>query len=232
MPELDIPRSLQRLGTFRILEDDPPANHRPREFTALLINAPVVTAGYAGWAKVARPRKKALTEWVGRDPASISLDFILDNFDEGKGLYVESQCQILDELGGIEKDDPEPPLLVLETNPDPLMPHGFRRAAHNRWFIESLSWDAAATRYNNAGNRIRAQGSIVFTQYVQDDRLKPRKVKNAKITSYVIKEGDTLRKIAALPRVYGDAKQWKKIAKANNIRDPNKLKKGRRIKIP
>lgn len=231
MTELSIPRSLERKGTFRILEDDPPANHRPREFTALLIDAPVVTAGYAGWAKVARPRKKALTEWVGRDPASITLSFIIDNFDEGAGLYVESQCQILDELAGIEKDDPEPPLLILETDPDPLMPHGFRRAAHNRWFIESLSWDAANVRYNNAGNRVRATGTIVFTQHVQDDRIRV-KVKNPKITTYIVKKGDTLRKIAALPQVYGDSKQWKKIAKANGIRDPNKLRVGRRIKIP
>lgn len=47
---------------------------------------------------------------------------------------------------------------------------------------------------------------------------------------YVIRKGDTLRKIAN--RFYGDPGVWRQIAKANGIKNPDKLKVGRKIKLP
>lgn len=47
---------------------------------------------------------------------------------------------------------------------------------------------------------------------------------------YVIRKGDTLRKIAN--RFYGDPGVWRQIAKANGIKHPNKPKVGRKIKLP
>jgi outer membrane protein OmpA-like peptidoglycan-associated protein len=49
---------------------------------------------------------------------------------------------------------------------------------------------------------------------------------------YVIKEGDTLWKIAQ--REYGDGKQWKRLYEFNEdvIRDPNRPRRGTKIKIP
>lgn len=47
---------------------------------------------------------------------------------------------------------------------------------------------------------------------------------------YTIRKGDTLRKIAN--RFYGDPGVWRQIAKANNIKDPTRLKVGRKIKLP
>lgn len=48
--------------------------------------------------------------------------------------------------------------------------------------------------------------------------------------TYVIRKGDTLRKIAN--RFYGDPSVWRQIAKANGIKHPNNLKPGRKIKLP
>ncbi len=55
----------------------------------------------------------------------------------------------------------------------------------------------------------------------------------SKITgaSYTIKSGDTLQKISQSK--YGTTKRWKAILKANpQIKDPNKLTVGQKIKLP
>jgi nucleoid-associated protein YgaU len=47
---------------------------------------------------------------------------------------------------------------------------------------------------------------------------------------YVVKSGDSLSKIAK--SYYGNANDYKKIADANNIDDPNKIQPGQQLKIP
>ena len=47
---------------------------------------------------------------------------------------------------------------------------------------------------------------------------------------YVVKSGDSLSKIAQ--SYYGNANEYKKIADANNIADPNIIQAGQQLKIP
>jgi nucleoid-associated protein YgaU len=47
---------------------------------------------------------------------------------------------------------------------------------------------------------------------------------------YIVKSGDSLSKIAQ--SYYGSANESKKIAQANNIPDPDKIKVGQQLKIP
>ena len=49
-------------------------------------------------------------------------------------------------------------------------------------------------------------------------------------SSCIICEGDSLPSLAY--DAYGDATQWRVIARANNIHDPLRLRPGRRLKIP
>jgi len=48
--------------------------------------------------------------------------------------------------------------------------------------------------------------------------------------TYTVKAGDSLSKISRL--YYGDANQYMKIAQANNIPDPDKIKVGQQLRIP
>jgi nucleoid-associated protein YgaU len=48
--------------------------------------------------------------------------------------------------------------------------------------------------------------------------------------TYTVKAGDNLSKISKL--FYGDANQYPKIAKANDLADPDKIKVGQSLKIP
>jgi nucleoid-associated protein YgaU len=48
--------------------------------------------------------------------------------------------------------------------------------------------------------------------------------------TYTVKAGDNLSKISRL--FYGDATQYPKIVKANNLADPDKIKVGQSLRIP
>lgn len=223
------------------------AQDRNVSVTASLRSAPIVTAGYGGWSKIARPRRKALTEWNGRDPVSLEWDFLIDNLLDGRGLPVERDCRALERIAGLDAGDPEPPLVTVASDPPALMPHGLHRAAHVKWFIEELSWDEEGTIYNRSGNRVRATGRLVLTQYVEDEHLeelspvqrikkrkasskKGKKGKSSRAKTYTVKRGDTLSAIAA--RKLGKASRWREIAKLNGIRDPRRLKVGKVLKLP
>ena len=54
----------------------------------------------------------------------------------------------------------------------------------------------------------------------------------AAATTYTVKAGDTLEKIAA--RLYGDASQWRRIYDANRelLKTPNRIYPGQKLAIP
>lgn len=59
---------------------------------------------------------------------------------------------------------------------------------------------------------------------------KTKKNKNKKPKTYTVKKGDTLTKIAV--KFYSNAKAYKKIAKENKIKNPNKIRVGQKLKLP
>ena len=211
-----------------------------------ILGAPVTpTGGYGGWERIARPRRKALTEWQGNEGLSFDLTFVFDAIRDDYGAGVEPTCASLDLLGGIGEG--EPALCRIHSDPAGLIPYGFGRNPDKLWFVESINWDGDETVYNNVGNRVQVTGSIVLTEYIKDERLeeqssvarrkakkKPTKKgkgkKGAKNKTYIVKRGDSLTSIAA--RKLGSASRWREIGKLNGIRDPKNIKVGQRLKLP
>lgn len=233
-------------GTFTFTELDPKKGEKPEVMSAWAITAPIVVAGYGGWSRVPRPRKKALTEWVGRDSMSIEIEFLIDAFAQFDvrfpGVFVEKNIRALERMAGIDRDDPEPPLIEVTSVPAKLIPHNEVRASHVKWFIDALVWDRNTIITLSSGNRVRAGGTVTITQFVEDERMDTKTAvekrkrdsaeKGASKKTYIVRPGDTLSKIAARKDIYGDASKWKRIATANGIRDPKKLKVGKKLKIP
>lgn len=237
------PDVLSAQGIFRLTEIDPPPGERATSCAGYLVKPVIVTAGYGGWSRVARPRKKALTEWVGRDSTSLEIEFLLDAYTENDGLFVIGQERALERLAGLDINDPQPPLCRITSRPAALIPHNFHHASQVKWFVESIAWDKESIESNSSGNHTRIGGTLIITQYVEDERLSSlssveRRKKAAgsgrgsSRKTYVVKSGDTLSKIAARSDVYGNASKWKKIADANGIRDPKKIHVGQTLKVP
>ncbi|GIW62971.1 MAG: hypothetical protein KatS3mg090_0797 [Patescibacteria group bacterium] len=86
-------------------------------------------------------------------------------------------------------------------------------------------------------NLLFAGQKLVLPKDVVDRTPTTDKVSSAKteqrkanINEYTVKKGDHLWKIAQ--EVYGDGYAWTKIAKANNLSNPNILFTGQKLKIP
>jgi hypothetical protein len=192
-------------------------------------DSPNLVGGYGGWDIVTRPRKVGLTQWNGREPFQMDIPILFDGFHGDNGQEIEiSKLSRMALPGG----DDEPPIVKIKGPgvPDP---------GPDNWVIRDISWGTQKVMwaYNDAGvmTRMRQDAVVHVMEHVAPDRAAFAKLaskgnQGAWPKHYTVKKGDTLSKIAA--KFYKNSKKWKKIADANNIRDPKSLKVGRRLVIP
>jgi hypothetical protein len=234
------PGELGLPGTWTFEEIDPPSGRTAYNVTGWADGPVIPLLGNSGWSRVARPRKGALTEWVGRDTLALQIDFRMGVLSDNQGLELRERMRTLEKLYGVDIEDPEPPLFRLSCTPEALIPHSAHFASQNKWFIDQLTFDKELTQNNNVGNPVTTGGSMTIAVYATDELLTAAararaksKGKGGRRKTYRVRAGDTLQKIAARKDVYGNAKKWKTIAKANKIRDPKHPGKvGRILKIP
>jgi hypothetical protein len=202
-----------------------------------------IASGYGGWAVTSRQRRVGLTTWAGRDPLRMNIPLLFDGIlpRQSQELFISRLSRMAVGAGNQQ----EPPVVTVSGKgvPKPTGPV--------QWVIESIDWGTNVVwDFSNRGvmARLRQDATIHLLQYVQGDRVAFKNIKlgssvQAKPTkgqiapkgwkeTVVARHGDTLKKIAS--RVYHPANpgDWKIIAKANNIRDPNHLKVNQKIRIP
>lgn len=194
--------------------------------------APAMTGGGPILDVVPRPNKKSLTEWAGREPMSLELSFYFDEWDESNqpGMAVEKELRELERMMGIDKDDPQPPEIIVRGIPRGSVPHDVHDNSRGRWWVEAVTYEDDRTLRNDAGNRIRVFGTIKLTEVSKGTLVLPRRKRPVaqNQTRYRVKKGDTLMSIAKAKKVKGG---WRTLAKLNKIRDPRKLKVGSWIKL-
>lgn len=194
------------------------------------VGAPQITGGYAIWEKVARPHRKALTRYQGRDPFQMTLPLLLEGFDGNVSVEPEIRALEMMALPPTAGSDP-PTVTVAGAVPHPELD----------WVIGGsdppLEWDASPIWSPN-GYRIRQAVTVHLLEHVGDDSNDTATVSavgsSAAGTSaagvYVVNDGDTLQSIAALR--LGSASRWHEIADLNDIRDPRRLTVGQRLLMP
>lgn len=179
-------------------------------------------AGLSGWGRtwgrVDRPGRKPLVLADGEGLEGLSHTYLVGALD-----HQVSVEPILAELRRLANDGER----VTLVNLSPL--------ERGPWRIESVA--VTATMRQHGTNVItRAEVAVTYVEAADVSKLGPLSGGKdtgkgiTKARNYELKAGDTLRKLAV--RFYGEPDEWKRIAKANKIKDPAKLKAGRVIRIP
>lgn len=134
------------------------------EFVCLLGDgAPEITDGYGGWEAIARARNVAFTQWNGRNPLTIKIPILFDNFAEGTSL--EDDIRQLEKMAGAEINMKQPPLVLIDSNG--VVPHDAHDATQNDWVIQGIEWGDSDR--NQSGNRVRQAANVIVMEYTYDD---------------------------------------------------------------
>lgn len=212
------------------------------DFTCLLGDGPPeVTDGYGGWEAVSRARNVAFTQWNGRNPLTIKIPILFDNFANGESI--EADIRQLEKMAGAEyprKDNPslQPPLVLIDSHG--VIPHDFHDATQNDWVIQTIEWGDSDR--NEWGNRVRQAATVTIMEYVYDEviggigmrpsgKSKARAKKKAKRRHYVVKgAGETLLTIAH--HELGNSHFWRRIRDVNLTKHKKYKYKDPRKKLP
>lgn len=189
-----------------------------------------LTGGYGGWTVVSRQRRVGLTVWQGKDPLRMQIPLIFDGVIDR--VSQELNISHLGRMALPPGQIGEPPTVRVDGK-------GIPRPGPIDWVIESIDWGTHViydTDANNSLVRLRQDAIVHLLQYVAGDRAAFKSIPpGTKPASgwpkqHRVKKGETLQKIAV--QYYKDATKWKKIADANNIRDPKHPPVGKVIRIP
>lgn len=188
---------------------------------------PVPVGGYGGWELQPRPHRVAVTNWAGRNPFTLSLDVLLDGWQQELSQERKIRSLELMALPTADLTPKRPPLVRVHGLS---IPHPHQNAA---WVIQDLAW-GETLRSTSTGDRVRQQVTISLMQHVDASNIEENNIRpgtaQPKYRRYTIKKGDTLQSISR--KLLGEAKRWKELAKLNNINDPRHLKVGSHIRVP
>lgn len=190
-------------------------------------DAPQITDGYGGWVEIERPEDEPITRWASQPALRMELPLLLDSFGTGRSVERERD-QIL--ALGRKKDGRKPPPVFRVTGAVPF--------SGSKWVLEA-SPDMGEAIYQR-GTLVRQFLTLSLLSYEREDTARFRKRRGggdgAKDT-YRVKDGDTLRKIAAKLKPDADREDQRKYAnevgKLNGIRDVRReLNVGRVLQLP
>lgn len=217
----------------RLVQVDPPG----ASLTFALDPASVTqSGGVGGWEEIAHPKRPSSTEYAGQPLRSLTIDALFDGWREQRD--VENQCRILDVWGRIPPGQREPAVLQLV----------YGSYGSGRWVVNGLDWGDALR--GPGGKRLRQYVTVELLEY-RDEQVALTPVQRAKPPAsspkkpgrpssgpavrpsgrtYTVKSGDTLSRIAQSQ--LGKASRWPEVARLNQLRDPNRIKVGQRLRLP
>jgi nucleoid-associated protein YgaU len=161
--------------------------------------------------------ERAVTQFVGRDPEKLSMELFFDT-SEGGG-DVREHTQRVGDLLSVDSALGAPPRC--------------------RFVWGSLVFTAVLERaetrftmFQPDGVPVRARQAVTFREYrapggTEED---PPMVAAASSKVREARDGDSLWVMAA--EEYGDAREWRRIADANGISDPEDLSPGEELEVP
>jgi hypothetical protein len=190
--------------------------------------------GYGGHPIGARPKRKALTVYQGRQPFMLTCPLLLHRAGES----VEADRLALEQMAARE-EDVAPPHITISGKNLPVPP-----AVTDDWWMEDLQWGSSPEEeHRREGDwaLIRRNVTVVLLERVDDETIGsqpsgPRVISRKPQPSgrhYRVKPGDTWASISV--QEFGTTGRAKEIAEVNGLRPSNgalKAKVGKEIKLP
>jgi nucleoid-associated protein YgaU len=166
-------------------------------------------------------------QYTGGDRRRLSMELFFDTYEKQEDVRVHTSK--LAALLAVTTDDKNngkrPPTLQLSWGPE-LKEAGFPF----KCVLESLKQQF--TLFTGTGMPVRAKCSVSFKEYeLPADELQREPRRNSfPVTTYTVREGDTLSSIAAA--VWKDPLKWRVIADANDLDNPRMVRPGQSLIIP
>ena len=164
-------------------------------------------------------------QFTGADPSTLSIDLFFDTYDT-RNEKKQSVRDFTDKLRGlttVEKhgDKHRPPVCQLSWG------------EHQVFFQGVLTQlETQFTMFMDNGTPVRATNRCSFKQWRSNtsDRLKQDLLSSDVAKLWTLRQGQSLTEVAA--REYGNPREWRAIAEANDIDDPLALTWGRQLILP
>ncbi len=142
--------------------------------------APTPSTGYAKWAHIQRPQRKALTILEGYEPMTLTVPILFDAVrTNGLQEDCENEIQWLEWMGGrgikyrkpYEAGVGKPPLIQVyaaegNNRERPLIPKPFQ-TPNVKWFVDDIVFDEHPLR-SPGGARIRQAAVVKLVEHVTD----------------------------------------------------------------
>ena len=169
-----------------------------------------------------------LMQFVNGDADQLSMELFLDDYTDPSGPTSRTQAEaapVKDRLEAISR--------LLNIDRDLHAPPPVRFAWGPMEFtavIEKLG--RKVTMFRPDGAPARATLAVAFKEYrtLREQLERPRRESADKTKRRVVVGGDSLWALAA--REYGDAREWRRIADANDLDDPRAIQPGDWLELP
>lgn len=179
--------------------------------------------GYGGHTVTPRIRKRALTDWTGRNPFTGTMPLLLYR----GGASVEADKDALEVMATGRDDTPTP---TVKLGAHALLP----AVCGQDWFVEDLDWSGDEQRLAQGKTLIWKLVTVTVLESVQDTLLGPSTLpattSSGTVKHYTVKAKDTMQSIAA--RQLGNQDRWVDIAVLNGLRGNGQLKAGMVLTLP
>lgn len=164
-------------------------------------------------------------QFTGADPSTLSVDLFFDTYDtpQAKKDSVRIHTDKLRALTTVEQhgDKHRPPVCQLSWG-------------EHRVFFQGVltQLETQFTMFMDNGLPVRATNRCTFKQWRSNTSdLQKQDLLSADVAKvWVFKQGQSLSQIAS--HEYGDPREWRAIAQANDIDDPLALSYGQRLILP
>jgi nucleoid-associated protein YgaU len=178
-----------------------------------------------------------LQQFVRGQAEKLSIELFFDTTEAGMGLGAQSVTKQTDKVFQLARIDPDshaPPIVRFSWNQhiagDSLDVRCRQQRNSFKGIIESIR--QKFTLFSPQGVPLRATVNLVLREYrTLDEQLDQLKLKSADHTrSHTVRGGETLTAVAT--EEWNRPEEWRRIADANDLDDPRRLRPGTFLTIP